>query len=335
MYLLKNIFWNIEQARLRSGYRIILQLSLFILIGKGLQILIGSFFPEIEFSSGAPLWFFMAFAGVKLSSGVISVWLAGRYFDRRTFTDFGFHFSKQWWIDFGFGIALGILLMAFVFFIEYVLGWVKINDVLFILDSENLFILPISVCFIVFISVGISEEIVTRGYLLTNLAEGFNFGFISPKGAIIIGWVFSSAVFGFAHMDNPNATFLSTLNIVIGGLFLGIGYVITGRLAIPIGIHITWNFFQANVFGFPVSGITIPSEVVTFIKVDQLGPDLWTGGAFGPEAGLLGLFTILLGIILTFEWIRYRNSSSKFHLSLASPPFKRSKIENDNLDLTD
>ncbi len=333
MKFIKKIFWNNEQIRLRTGYRIILQLTLFILIGKGLQVLIGTFAPDIEFASSAPLWFFIAFAGIKLSSGVISVWLAGRFLDRRLFAEFGFRFNKQWWIDLSFGMGLGILLMSLIFTIEYAFGWIQITDIFFLLDLENLFFLPISVFFFVFICVGISEEIVTRSYLLINLAEGSNFRIIGPMGALIIAWIISSAVFGLLHMDNPNATLLSTTNIIIGGMFLGIGYVMTGRLAIPIGIHITWNFFQANVFGFPVSGFTIPMEVVTVFKVEQLGPELWTGGAFGPEAGLLGLFAILLGLVLTLGWIRYRQGKIVFFTSLAIYPIKRTaneKLENKN-----
>lgn len=318
MNFLTNIFWNGDQNRLRTGYRIISLLVIYIVIGKGLQFLIGSFAPEVKFSSTAPLWFFMLFAGIKFSSGTLSVWLAGHFWDRRFFKEFGFYLNKRWWIDFCFGLGLGVLLMLIIFIVQYYMGWIEITDVFFILNPQDLFILPILVFFFVFIWVAISEEIVTRGYLLINLAEGLNFKAIGPKGAIIIGWILSSAIFGFAHMDHPNATWISTINIITGGMFLGIGYVMTGQLAIPIGVHLTWNFFQSNIFGFPVSGFTIPSDVVAIIKVDQVGPELWTGGAFGPEAGLLGLGAIILGSVLIFGWLRFRYGMIRFHLPIAN-----------------
>ena len=41
---------------------------------------------------------------------------------------------------------------------------------------------------------------------------------------------------------------------------------------------------EGPVFGLPVSGMDVPATV---LRVGESGPDLWTGGAFGPEAGLL------------------------------------------------
>jgi sugar lactone lactonase YvrE len=76
-----------------------------------------------------------------------------------------------------------------------------------------------------------------------------------------------------------------------------------GNLAIPIGLHITWNIFQGNVFGFPVSGMTAG---LSFVNIRQLGPDLWTGGTFGPEAGLIGLAAMVLGSLLTLFYLRLR-----------------------------
>src|SRR5690606_7193365 len=105
----------------------------------------------------------------------------------------------------------------------------------------------------VFIAVAFYEELMSRGYHLTNLAEGFTCRWIPPRSAVMLAAFVSSAVFGLAHAGNPNATFMSTGNIVIAGMMLAAGYVTTGQLAIPMGIHLSWNFCQ-NLFGMPVSG---------------------------------------------------------------------------------
>ena len=110
-------------------------------------------------------------------------------------------------------------------------------------------------------------------------------------------------------------------------LLLATAYVLTGRLALPIGVHVTWNLFQGNVFGFPVSGTTFSAETATFFSIQQSGPEFWTGGSFGPEGGLLGLLVIIAGIFLVVGWVRLRYGSIKLHTQLAQPPSKGVLIE--------
>jgi hypothetical protein len=169
-----------------------------------------------------------------------------------------------------------------------------------------------------FLCVGIYEELVSRGYQLRNAAEGLNLPGVGPRGAVLLAWVLSSVLFGYLHAANPSATPLSTFNVALAGLMLGFGYVLTGELAIPIGLHVTWNFFQGAVFGFPVSGLSVAGA--TFLSTDQGGPALWTGGPFGPEGGLLAPGAMAVGILLTALWVRLRRGGIAVHSLIAQGP---------------
>jgi membrane protease YdiL (CAAX protease family) len=211
--------------------------------------------------------------------------------------------------------------MSGIFLVEHRLGWVVIQDTYLSTTTGHGFVPSLLIAAAGFFAVGIYEELIFRGYLIQNLAEGFNLPRIGPRRAVLIAWILTSVLFGAGHALNPNATWISTLNISLAGVFLGLGYVLTRQLALPVGIHITWNFAQGNLYGFPVSGTTPPSAQV--LVLEQGGPEAWTGGAFGPEAGLLGLLAILAGVAATWAWVRRRASRPAFQLQLAAPPAKR------------
>jgi uncharacterized protein len=252
-----------------------------------------------------------------LLGALLTVWLVGRFFDRRPFSEFGFRLGAGWWLDLFFGMILGALLMTVVFLVELGLGWVEVTGA-FETHGGAPFVISIPFPAATFICIGISEELVTRGYQLKNAAEGLNYPALGPRGAILLAWVSSSVFFGVLHANNPNATPVSTLNIVLAGLMLGFGYVLTGELAIPIGLHITWNFFQGSVYGFPVSGFGAFGP--TFLDTRQGGPDLWTGGPFGPEGGLLIPAVMLLGMSLIALWTRLRTGKTSLHIPVAEAP---------------
>jgi uncharacterized protein len=260
---------------------------------------------------------------------IITYLLAARFIDRRSLSDFGFHLNRTWFKLFGIGLALGAGLMLFIFITEYTAGWIIIKGFIQTNTPWN-FIGEILLAIILFICVGFYEEMLARGYQLHNLAEGFNFGRIHPKVALVIGYLISSMIFGFMHAGNPNASLVSTINLFMAGLFLGLGYILTGELALPIGLHITWNFFEGNVFGFPVSGT---NAGVSLITIQQNGPSLWTGGAFGPEAGLIGIVAIILGSLLIFWLVRKVAGQITLASKLAIySPILRKELESKNLN---
>src|SRR5262249_8892069 len=88
-----------------------------------------------------------------------------------------------------------------------------------------------------------------------------------------------------------------------GGLLLSLPVLWTGRLALSIGLHIGWNFFEGSVYGFPVSG---ELQSTHLISIAQRGPVLWTGGAFGPEGGLVSTLWMAVDLVLIASWVRFR-----------------------------
>ena len=261
---------------------------------------------------------------LSLVASLASVWLAGRFLDRRPFSGFGLRLDRDWWLDLGFGLLLGMLLMTGIFLVELSAGWIQITETLATNGGSSTFFPAILAPLFLFLCVGFGEELVSRGYQLTNMAEGLNYPGICPRGAILLAWVLSSSVFGVAHLANPGSTLGSTVNIAFAGLLLGVGYVLTGSLAIPIGLHITWNFFQGNVFGFPVSGRD--NMGASFIEISQGGPTFVTGGAFGPEAGLLDIGATVVGSLLIVLWVRLRSGKATIATSIAEPPVRKVEV---------
>ncbi len=245
---------------------------------------------------------------------LLATFVTGKWIDRRKVSDFGIKINRNWLADFAFGLCLGAGLMGGIFITGLLTGYITITGYFMSFDAELGFTAGILQALFLFLMVGIYEEVLSRGYHLVNLAEGLNHKTIGKKAALILAFAFSSMVFGLLHMGNPNATWISTINLTFAGMFLGLGILLTGSLAIPIGLHITWNFFQGNVFGFPVSGM---QTAATFIATETTESGEWLmGGSFGPEAGLIGLAAIIFGSLLTLIWIR-RQHVLKLNLALA------------------
>lgn len=303
-------FWNFEQGRPRALWRIVVQLVL----AAGVVSLLSWPFNLI----GGGVGRFIRMTGVVQATGLlISLWLAGRLLDHRPFRQFGFSLRPRWWLDFGFGMALGAFLMLVIFLVELKAGWITITTAMHSsgksLGAELLLFLGM------FVVVAIEEEVMARGYWLRNLAEGLNLRSLGPRAALWLAYLLSSSIFGLLHLFSPNATWISTFNLVLAGLFLGLPFVLSGELAACIGLHLTWNFFQGNVFGFPVSGGT---PGTTIFAIQQGGPALLTGGAFGPEAGLIGLAAMGLGVLLILIWFHTLDGgvAMRYDLAVYTPP---------------
>jgi membrane protease YdiL (CAAX protease family) len=292
-----NIFVNPDDRRLRAGWRIFLQFILFMLLVTGLMIAknvlrLGS----LKLVDALLMGF----------AGILSVWAAARLWDKRPLKDYGLSREGIWIKELGIGLALGLAGMSIIFAVEWTAGWIEITGFGWERSSSIPYFIWISSYFVAMIIIGFYEELIFRGYQIINLVEGFRSDRVNLNRAALIAVFISSVIFGLLHAGNPNATVISTVNIIFAGVMLAVPYLITGRLAVSVGIHISWNFVQGGLLGFPVSGTPFRGSLV---QIRQAGDTYLTGGNFGPEAGLLGIVGMLI-ILAIFLWYARKNIES-------------------------
>jgi membrane protease YdiL (CAAX protease family) len=235
---------------------------------------------------------------LELIAVVISIFLVRRFLDHQSISSLGLKFNRQGWIDILAGIGITFVMMGLIFAIELALGWLSFDGFAWQFDSPGYIITQVFFFFVLFLGVGFGEELLSRGYHLQTIASGLNL----PWGIVL-----SSVIFAGLHIGNPNSDsilFVFT-GLFLSGLFLAFGYIRTKQLWLSIGLHIGWNFFEGVLFGFPVSGLHTYRLIVTEVT----GPVLWTGGPFGPEAGLILIPALLVGMLLIYAYTQGRAKS--------------------------
>jgi len=206
--------------------------------------------------------------------------------------------------------------MLFIFITEWSFGWLNVDQYAWNVSGNSVYIWYLIGYFILMIFVGFYEELMFRGYQLTNLLEGLTTENNDKRGAVIGAILISSVLFGATHMSNPHATWLSTFNIMSAGVMLAIPFFVTGRLGLSMGLHTGWNFVEGSILGFPVSGLVYDHSM---ISITQHGPPTWTGGAFGPEAGILGIIGVAMIIIIELIYFGIALNTDKERLMHESP----------------
>ena len=289
------VFISPSEPRLRAGWRLVLQVILQIIFTAVVALV---FFLPYEIITrtndinGLP--FLLISEVIEFPAILASIFLVRRFLDKRSFISLGLHLDRRTIFDIFAGIGIAFVMMGLIFFFEFSQGWLSINSFAWKIESAQNVITQVLLFFIAFIFVAWNEELMSRGYHLQTISSGLN---------LFWGLIISSVIFGGLHLANPNATWVSALGIFFAGLFLGYAYVSTGRLWLSIGLHIGWNFFEGVIFGFPVSGL----DIYRLINTRIIGPDLWTGGPFGPEAGLIILPSLALGAGLVYLYSRLTN----------------------------
>jgi membrane protease YdiL (CAAX protease family) len=212
-------------------------------------------------------------------------YLFRRFLDGDTVLSLGLARAAGWLRDMVAGLLLGTVLIGAIFAVEWAMGWLTVEGFRWQVQSPLLVVVNLLIYLLLMVAVAFYEELAYRGYILQNLNSDW---------AVFVAVVASSLVFGLFHGLNPNVTWLALLNIFLAGVVLAACYLVTRSLWLPMAFHFSWNVVQGAIFSYPVSGLPAEGLLLT----STVGNPLLTGGAFGPEGGLLSTVALCLALLL-------------------------------------
>jgi len=331
---LVKLLWNGEQKRLRAVWRIGLYSLLIFLFAAFLFTVIilitgaGFAFSSPRNDTDFPtalvyervlglinneLILLLISSTTTVASTLLVTRFSIKVIDRRIRMPVKKQVDRSWWKDLGMGCLVGSISIGLIFAILTAFGNLQVTG--FNADFGDLeFTSNFLVALLTFICVGVYEEVVFRGYMLKNLSESFSGKWLTNESAVILAVIASSMAFSILHLTNPNANFLSFINILVIGFLLCLSVLLTRRLAFAIGFHFLWNFSQGVLFGIPVSGLA-PQAPLLDVKIS--GATWLTGGSFGFEGSVLCVITNLLLSILILFLLRSRNKGLRLNFEIA------------------
>ncbi len=314
---LRRLFWNSSENRLRAGWRLLLQLLLNIGGAMAFSMWV---VPHTFLASWSRLAVEAIGYPVLLGMTLVSVWLAGRFLDRRAWADFGLTLNQRvWWKDFGAGFGIGFVLIVLCMAAMAALGIIRLN-LTFTSGLPGVgFPLAALLGLLSYSAVGFFEEL-ARAYQMRNLFEALSGTRLGLWGAAVAAAGGAALVSAVMHSGGVP---LFILFVVISMSIQGLFYLFTGRTALITGYHIAWDFTLATVFGIEAltqgeyTGLFTP-HLTGAVQIVETGIQIINY----PLLALTGLTLILLqgmAWLTLLGWVRWRTGSLSVRADMARP----------------
>ncbi len=208
-----------------------------------------------------------------------------RFVDRRPWSGMALPDPRRRPRDLLLGLGLGSVMILAVFAIEAALGWFRISGI-------RSGVGPAMACavlltrFIHFVGTSVCEETSTRGYLFQNIGEG---------APVWVAALSTGLIFGLSHAPSVGLDWGFFAGGIVGSVLLAQFRLVTGSIWFGVGWHLGWDWFQDSLGLSPGN---------TLLRVERLGPPLWTGRGVAIEGGLLIVAILALAVIGTTAWAR-------------------------------
>jgi uncharacterized protein len=283
---MRRIFHNGKE--LRAGWRLAIFCVLVAALFWGLDTIVARL-PLDRFHGLHPVPL-MAFDALMLSVALIATAVMAR-FEHRSFTVYGIPgirqlFDRRFWS----GVLWGFAMPSAIIGLIALSGGYRVHG----LNLTGAEVLKYaSLWLLANIFIGLSEEILFRGYFLYTLADGIGFW----PAAII-----NAIGFGALHyFTKPFERWEDWVAVALITLFVTLALRRSGNLAFPIGMHAAFDFAFLYIFSGMNGG---EFGVGRLLNAQFPGPNWKTGGMLGPEASWFTFLVAIVAIVLLHRCYR-------------------------------
>jgi membrane protease YdiL (CAAX protease family) len=200
----------------------------------------------------------------------------------------GYRMDRRWFREIAWGTLFGIGTALAVVGLIWAVGGVRFES------SPARGVGTLLTGLYIFLFVALMEENLYRGFIFQRMLDGVG---------IWAAQIVMALLFALLHWGNPgmqgSTEIVASLDLFLGAVMLGLAYLRTRSLALPIGLHLGWNWTHGSVMGFRVSGY---DQAGWWQPIHQGQAEWLTGGAFGPEASVFSPMVSLVVIVLLWRW---------------------------------
>lgn len=292
----RKLFLN-DNGRLRSGWRIILFVLVFLAIYQIMSAVLW-----VAYLVATPLFtrvpyarYFqdLVFRSLLLCSALLAGYLCNRVVEGLPWRALGLVLHRKWFRDFFLGSVVGLVSLSLAVAVALAGHGFRFdfpNTAALFATSRTLISSAL-----LFVVAALAEEALFRGYPLQTLCRA---------GLMWLALLLTSLPFAAVHLGNPNVVpFVTFTNTALAGIWLGVAYLRTRSLWFPLGVHWSWNWALGSIFGLPVSGLKLVSNPL--LESVDLGPSWLTGGNYGIEGGAACTVALIISTVLIWRtrWI--------------------------------
>ena len=278
------VFWNDRRGRARVPWLIAIPL-----VGAFVATSAGELVPgELPLPMAA-----LVASGAPALVAVVLIIASHRWLGGRRLVDYGLVIDRRWLVDLVAGLGIGLAAVAIPFLTAIGAGRAEIVA---LFDAGDLALWPgVGLYVVAMLFTGFWEELVIRGVVLCNAADGFR-RWLTPHRAVVGALALSSLLFAVGHLGQTGVS-ATLLTFILSGVVLGVVYLFSGNLALVIGAHAAFNITSNTLFaraGEASDGLS----AIMRVQVDPTSALLGSGGILEFAA-----FTLvgLLGLL----WLRY------------------------------